>query len=141
MTNIVKFREKMRTEDYQLLHPHRTGEKVTIGRQKEGRAYIYLSIELRERLQTESNPYCYIHSKKSKLMLAFTDEAKFPGFRRVRKVIRFPGSLVALWLPKGAKGFVSHHVEDGNLFIDLKELKTNHNRAIRQTTKEKICQS
>jgi len=119
----------MRTEEYDLLHPHRRGESITIGRSKDGRGYIYLSVELREKLKTEFNPYCYIHSKKSKLMLAFTDEANFPGYRKVRKVIRFPGSLVAFYLPKGTKKSVPHHVEDGNVFVDLEELKDETEKA------------
>lgn len=116
-------RASMRANRYELLHPHRKEASVTIGRSKKGGAYIYLSIELREELEMSSKPYCYIHYRGSKLMIAFTDEAKFPGYRKARKIIKIPGRLVAAYLPKGTKKSVSHHIEDGNIFVDLEELR------------------
>jgi len=106
-----------------LLHPHRKEANITIGRSKKGGAYIYLSIELREKVDMASNSYCYIHYRGSELMIAFTNEARFPGYRKARKLIKIPGRLVAAHLPKGTKKSVSHHVEDGNIFVDLEELR------------------
>ena len=85
-----------------------------------------MSIGLRERLKLEKKVYCYIHQKGSKLLLAFTDEAKYLGYRSIKNkgaVIGIPGRLLETYLEKGEKKSIDAHVEDGNIFVDLEELK------------------
>jgi len=134
-----KDRERIRAKCYHLLYPHRNGEGITIGRNKNGDGYIYISAELREKLELTEKSYCYIHQKNSELMMAFTDEVSFPGYRSAHHgKIGIPGRLVQNYLEKGEKKKMFAHLEDGNLFIDLKELKTNHNREVRKENKEKL---
>lgn len=120
----AKNRERIRGNNFKLLHPHRTGERVTIGRRKKGDGYIYLSIELREKLGIDYRPYCYVHYRGTKLMLAFTDDAMFPGSRKVNngQAIGIPGKLVEGSLRRAEKKCVSHHLENGNLMLDLEDL-------------------
>jgi len=121
-----EFRQKMRGGDYELLHPHRSGDRVTIGRCRKGSGYIYISVGLREQLKLEERVYCYIHKKGSKLLLAFTEEAKFLGYRSIKNkgaVIGIPGTLLEGYLGKGEKQSIEAHVEDGNVFVDLEELR------------------
>ena len=96
-----------------------------MGRCKKGSGFIYISVGLREQLKLSERVYCYIHQKKSKLLLAFTDEAKFLGYRSIRNkgaVIGIPGRLVGNYLGKGEKKSIEAHVEDGNIFVDLEKL-------------------
>lgn len=81
---------------------------------------------LREQLKLEEKVYCYIHQKRSKLLLAFTEEAKYLGYRSIKNkgaVVGIPGKLLEVYLGKGEKKSIEAHVEDGNIFVDLEELR------------------
>lgn len=122
-------RQVMRSSNYVLLHPHRTGNRVTVGRSKKGSGYIYLSVGLREQLRLSEKVYCYIHKQGSKLLLAFTEEAKFLGYRSIKNsgsVVGIPGRLLEGYLKRGEKRSIEVHVEDGNVFVDLEELKDDN---------------
>jgi len=119
----AELRQKMRSKDYELLYPRRRTNGITIGRQKKGCGYIYINKSLREELKLDKRVYCYIHKKGNKLLLSFTEEANFLGYRNIKnRIIGIPGRLVKPYLGKGKKKTIPAHVEDGNIFVDLEEL-------------------
>lgn len=116
----------MSDDNYTLLHPHRHRDSVTVGRKRAGNGYIYISIGLKERLGLKNKIYCYIHKRRNRLLLSFTDEPKFPGYRMMRQpysVIRVSGTLLKNYLKEGERIRIPPHVEDGNIIVDLERLK------------------
>jgi len=93
-----------------------------------GGGYIYISKILRDRLKLNERVYCYIYQKGTTLLLAFTNEALFQGYRPVEKsgTIGIPGKLIKDYLEKGEKISIPVRVEDGNIFVDLEELRNDN---------------
>jgi len=117
----------MTNTDWELCDPGKDGKCLSIVRNARGDGIIYFRHQIAKDLQISQYDYCYVHTNGSKMMVAFTQDPPYPGYRKVhhKKIacVYIAGKdILGKWLKRGQGKLTRPVIQNGNVIINMEEL-------------------